>query len=100
MTYTEVNLMIFDEMPHDEEYHMMDWWIGVFGPTWWIFMVLWWVLFFIVAIIMAYFVHKDALKRKIPNPEVWLLIVLIFNVIGLLIYLLVRENYREVNTKE
>jgi len=92
--------MIFDEHMHDGDYHMMDWWFAFFGPTWWIFMVLWWVIVFSVAVIMAYFVHKDALRRKIPNPELWLLIVLIFNVLGLLIYLLVRENYREVNAKE
>ncbi len=91
--------MIFDEHMHDQEYHMMDWWFDVFGPTWWIFMGLWWILIISVAVIMAYYVHKDALRRKIPNPEVWLLIVLIFNVLGLLIYLLVRGNYREESPK-
>lgn len=91
--------MIFDEHMYEEEYHMMDWWLDVFGPTWWIFMVLWWVLFISVAVIMAYYVHRDAVKRKIPNPEIWLLIVLIFNVLGLLIYLLARGNYREESPK-
>jgi len=89
--------MIFNG--NEQEYHMMDWWYDVFGPTWWIFMVIWWILFLSVAVIMAYYVHRDAVRRKIPNPEIWLLIVLIFNVLGLIIYLLVRENYREERSK-
>lgn len=65
-------------------------------------MMLGWVVYFGVAFIFAYYVHKDALKRHIPNAEIWLLIVLIFNLLGLLLYLVVRENYsesREVNKK-
>ncbi|TFG06995.1 MAG: hypothetical protein EU539_06115 [Promethearchaeota archaeon] len=88
--------MIFDDM-HEDSYHMMDWWTNIFGPFWWIFMVIWWVLWISSSIIMAYFVHKDAVRRKIPNPEIWLLIVLIFNVLGLLIYFLARGNYEEQN---
>ena len=86
--------MIFDEM-HEGGYHMMDWY-GTYWMTFgWIFMVLWWISYFLIAIAIAYFVHKDAVKRKIPNAEVWVLIVLIFNVIGLLIYILARDNYPE-----
>lgn len=83
-------IMIFDYM-HDEGYDMMDgYWFG-FG---WIFMVLFWLGYIAISIAIAYFVHKDAVKRHLPNPEVWVLIVLIFNVIGLLVYLLARDNYR------
>jgi len=91
---TQGDNMIFDEM-HEEGEHMSDW----FGMSWmsygWIFMVLFWVGFFIIAIIFAYFVHRDAVRRRIPNPEVWVLIVLIFSLIGLIVYLLARRNYTE-----
>jgi len=72
---------------------MMDWWIYFFGPFWWIFMVLGWVIYFVVSIIIAYYVHKDAIRRGIINSEIWLIIALIFNVIGLILYLLARRNY-------
>ncbi len=92
--------MIFDGM-HEEGYHMMDWWSAFFGPWSWIFMVLWWVIYFSISITIAYYVHKDAIRRGIANSEVWLLIALIFNVIGLLLYFLVRGNYSDSahNTK-
>ena len=86
--------MIFDEM-HNDGYHMMDWWIYLFGPFWWIFMILGWVIYFVVSIIIAYYVHKDAIRRGITNSETWLIIAFIFNVVGLILYLLVRRNYSE-----
>ena len=49
--------MIFDEMD-ENGYHMMDWWWDVFGPNAWIFMMLGWVIFFGIAILLAYYVHK------------------------------------------
>ncbi|MHA1195105.1 MAG: hypothetical protein ACTSRH_00125 [Promethearchaeota archaeon] len=80
-----------------EEFHMMDWWIGIFGPFWWIFMILGWAIYISVSILLAYYVHKDAIKRNIVNSEIWLIIVLIFNVLGYLIYILVRNNYNSTN---
>ncbi|MFO8017854.1 MAG: hypothetical protein R6U96_04410 [Promethearchaeia archaeon] len=81
-------------------YHMMDWWFDVFGPYWWIFMVLGWAIIIATSIIIAYYVHKDALKRGIDNAEMWLIITLIFNVVGLLVYLLVRKNYKINQSRE
>jgi Na+-driven multidrug efflux pump len=90
--------MILNE--YDDHFHMMDWWFNLFGPFWWIFMILGWAIFIGSSIIIAYYVHKDALKRGIDNPEIWLIICLIFNIIGLLIYLLVRSNYNMVEQRE
>ena len=88
--------MIFDEM-HEEDGHMMDW----FGIWWtslgWVFMVLFWVGIIVLGIIMAYLVHRDAVRKRIPNPEIWVLIILIFSVIGLIVYLLARGNYDKVD---
>ena len=91
--------MIFDEHMHEEGY-MMGWYGDYWMSFGWIFMVAWWVAFFIISITIAYLVHKDAVKRQIPNAEVWVLIVLIFNVVGLLVYLLTRGNYTEQYKEE
>jgi hypothetical protein len=100
--------MIFngnDDHMMDDGYHMMDWWYASwFGPYWytfgWIFMIAGWLIYFGIVLAIALYVHKDAVKRGLPNAEVWVLIVLIFSVIGLLIYLLVRDNYSSQARKE
>ncbi len=86
--------MIFDSF-HDGDFHMMDWWYSIFGPYLWLVMVLGISLYIIFSVTIAYYVHKDAIRRGIGNSEVWLIISLIFNVLGLLVYLLVRGNYEE-----
>ncbi|MFX1593950.1 MAG: PLDc N-terminal domain-containing protein [Promethearchaeota archaeon] len=95
--------MIFDTF-HDGDFHMMDWLFSTFGPYSWLIMVLGISLYIIFSVTIAYYVHKDAIRRGIVNSEVWLIVVLIFNVIGLLLYLLVRGNYTKnqskVRTKE
>jgi Na+-driven multidrug efflux pump len=83
---------------YDDHFHMMDFWFNLFGPFWWIFMILGWIIFIGSSILIAYYVHKDALKRGIDNAEIWLIISLVFNVIGLLIYLLVRSNYKDIQS--
>ncbi|MFX0077376.1 MAG: hypothetical protein ACFE96_18185 [Candidatus Hermodarchaeota archaeon] len=78
----------------EEHYHMMDWWFDIFGPFAWVFMISGWIIYGIMSIAIAYFVHKDALRRGIKNSEFWLVIGLIFNLLGLILYLIVRNNYR------
>jgi hypothetical protein len=75
---------------------MMDWWFDLFGPFSWIFMILGWVIYISLSVILAYYVHKDAIKRGIHNSEFWLLIVLLFNIIGAILYLIVRPNYEGI----
>ncbi|KKK46358.1 hypothetical protein LCGC14_0576620 [marine sediment metagenome] len=74
---------------------MMGWWFDLFGPFAWLLMIIGMVIYFLVSLIIAYYVHRDAIRRGIKNNEIWLLIGLIFNVLGLLLYLLVRGNYRD-----
>ncbi len=88
--------MIFDVSDTDH-FHMMDWWYNVTGDFWWIFITLGWAIFITTSILIGYFVHKDAVRRGITNSEVWLIIGLIFNVIGAFLYLLVRNNYNVEN---
>lgn len=90
--------MLFD-IGTTEHFHMMDWWIDLLGPYWWIFMALGWVIFFLIGVFIAYYVHKDAVRRNIKNSEIWLIIGLIFNVVGLLLYLLVRGNYNKESAR-
>jgi len=47
-------------------------------------------VFFIVALLLAIWVYKDAKKRDM-NAAVWLLIVLVTGCIGCIIYLVVRD---------
>ena len=47
-------------------------------------------VWFIIAIIVAIWVYKDAKKRDM-NAAVWLLIVLVTGCIGCIIYLVVRD---------
>jgi len=56
-------------------------------------MILGGILYFIISLFIAKYIHKDALKRGIKNSEFWLLIGFILNLIGLLLYIFVRKNY-------
>ena len=47
-------------------------------------------VFFIVGLLLAIWVYKDAKKRDM-NAAVWLLIVLVKGCIGCIIYLVVRD---------
>ncbi|MHA1459187.1 MAG: PLDc N-terminal domain-containing protein [Promethearchaeota archaeon] len=47
-------------------------------------------VWFVIAIIVAIWVYKDAKKRDM-NAAVWLLIVLVTGCIGCIIYLVVRD---------
>lgn len=84
----------------DEEFHMMDWWFSIFGPYSWLIMILGMTLYIVSSVLIAYYVHKDAIRRGIVNSEIWLIISLIFNVLGLLIYLMVRGNYDKIHLSE
>ena len=48
------------------------------------------IIFWVIAIVLAVWVYKDAKKRDL-NAVVWLLIVLLSGCIGCIIYLIVRE---------
>lgn len=52
--------------------------------------IIFFVIFWVVAIGLAVWVYKDAKKRDM-NAAVWLLIVLVSGCIGCIIYLIVRE---------
>ncbi len=51
-----------------------------------VFVIIW----FVVALLIAIWVYKDAKKRDM-NAAVWLLIVLVTGCIGCIIYLVVRD---------
>ncbi|HEA70930.1 hypothetical protein LCGC14_2389510 [marine sediment metagenome] len=48
------------------------------------------ILFFVIGLVLAIWVYKDAKKRDM-NAAVWLLIVLLTGCIGCIIYLVVRD---------
>ena len=53
------------------------------------------VVLLVVNLLIAKYMHKDALKRGIKNSEFWLLIGFILGALGLLLYVFVRKNYEE-----
>ena len=53
------------------------------------------IILFVVHLLIAKYMHKDAIKRDIKNSEFWLIIGFFLSVIGLLLYVFVRKNYEE-----
>jgi len=49
-------------------------------------------VWFIIWILVAIWVYKDAKKRNMSSPALWLIIVLLLNLIGLIIYIIVRPK--------
>ncbi|HEC39431.1 hypothetical protein LCGC14_0735710 [marine sediment metagenome] len=56
----------------------------------WLIIIVLVVVFFILGLLLAIWVYKDAKKRDM-NAAVWLLIVLVTGCIGCIIYLVVRD---------
>jgi len=56
----------------------------------WIAVIVLVVVYYIIGILIAVWVYKDAKKRDM-NAAVWLLIVLLTGCIGCIIYLVVRD---------
>ncbi len=51
-----------------------------------------WAVLIIIWIVLAIWVYKDAKKRNMDNPVLWLIITLLLGLIGLIIYLVVRPK--------
>ena len=48
----------------------------------------------VTSVLIGNYLHKDALKRGI-NAEFWLVLGLFLNIFGLILYLIVRNNYNQ-----
>ena len=66
-----------------------------FSPFHWIYMLVGGIFLLVASLLIAKYMHKDAIKRGIKNSEFWLIIGFFLNVIGLLLYVFVRKNYEE-----
>lgn len=64
-------------------------------PFLWIYMLVGGIILLVVDLLIARYMHKDALKRGIKNSEFWLLIGFLLGLLGLLLYVFVRKNYEE-----
>ena len=69
--------------------------IYTLSPYHWIYMLVGGVVLLIVNLLIAKYMHKDAIKRGIKNSEFWLIMGFFLSVIGLLLYVFVRKNYEE-----
>ncbi|HVR42694.1 MAG TPA: PLDc N-terminal domain-containing protein [Thermoanaerobaculia bacterium] len=45
-----------------------------------------------ISIAIAIWIHRDATARNIPNAVLWALLGFLFNLVGLVIYLIARKN--------
>lgn len=63
-------------------------------PFAWVFMLIGGIVALVSGILIARYMHKDAIKRGI-NAEFWLVFGLLLNILGLVIYLIVRDNYSQ-----
>jgi len=63
-------------------------------PFAWVFMLIGGIIVLITSVLIANYMHKDAIKRGI-NAEFWLVFGLFLNVFGLILYLIVRNNYNQ-----
>jgi hypothetical protein len=83
--------MNFTNMP------MNQWWSTNFPdyPIWLIPLagILGVVIFIIVDVILLRYLVSEAKRVQITNFEIWVVLFAVFNVIGLILYLLVREVY-------
>lgn len=68
---------------------------GVFGPFGWVIMLIGGIIYLVISVLIANYMHKDAIKRGI-NAEFWLALGLFLNAFGLMVYLIVRNNYKQV----
>jgi len=66
-----------------------------FSPFHWIYILVGGIILIVVNLLIAKYMHKDAIKRGIKNSEFWLIMGLFLSVIGLLLYFFVRKNYEE-----
>jgi len=66
---------------------------ALLGPIWYVLMALAAVAYLVVALLIAKYMHKDAIKRGIKNSEIWLLLGFFLSVLGLILYVVVRKNY-------
>jgi len=66
-----------------------------FSPFHWVYMLVGGIVLLVVNLLIAKYMHKDAIKRGIQNSEFWLIIGFFLSVIGLLLYVFVRKNYKE-----
>ena len=66
-----------------------------FSPFHWIYMLVGGIVLIVVNLLIAKYMHKDAIKRDIKNSEFWLVMGFFLSVIGLLLYVFVRKNYEE-----
>ena len=66
-----------------------------FSPFHMIYMIVGGIVLIVVNLLIAKYMHKDAIKRDIKNSEFWLVMGFFLSVIGLLLYVFVRKNYDE-----
>ena len=50
------------------------------------------ILVLVASILIGLWMYRDAQKHNDPNAVVWLIIGILFNIVGLIVYIVVRKN--------
>ena len=84
-----------------EEMPMWEYWEGG-GTTpfpFWamtLIMVIGGLIYIAITVALLVYLKKEALRRRINNVEIWIVILLVLNVVGLIIYLIMRDIYPKI----
>ncbi|MEJ2280251.1 MAG: hypothetical protein P8Y70_21260 [Candidatus Lokiarchaeota archaeon] len=60
--------MLLSLAQYDDHYYMMNWILGIFGPFWWIAMIIGMSSYLILSILIAIFIHR--VQKKISFRDV------------------------------
>ncbi len=72
----------------------MGWYFSLEPGTFeWFFILILWVSLTFSCIIIGFYVYFDTKKLKIKDAEIFIIIGLLLNILGLIFYLTLRESY-------
>lgn len=78
----------------------MGWFFSLEPGTYeWFFILLIGVSWTLSSIVFSYYVYLDSRKKRIKDREIFIMIVLLLNIIGLIFYLALRRVYPKSTLK-
>jgi uncharacterized RDD family membrane protein YckC len=89
--------MIYEilQMWDPENWHYM---MDNFTNWWWMPLIMGFggLIYLLISLVIMKYIYNDAIQRKHPNPDIWAILGLVLNVVGLLAYLTIRNTQRYI----